>query len=136
MASETIIQGRRYVVKIDHRDGTTIKSQWTVPVKDEHRAFGIMLAADWTCDTVGWSLHIVDGKAQYLGRSAHDLGRPARMLFIAFYVIQPICHGYPSDPQRSKREAPPDRVRNAWLQGKYLRAVTIRKLGRGQPCKL
>jgi hypothetical protein len=130
------IQGHLYLSKADHRDGTPEKSQWTIALEDEFASFDRTLSESWAQAKAGWGLHIVDDKARYVGRSALNYGASPKDLFMIFFNIAQVAHGYPSDPQRSKREIPPDSIRAAWLAKQYLRPVVVRKLGRGQPCKL
>lgn len=129
------IRGYRYVVKSDHRDQTPIKSQWTVDTPTEFEVFERTVDQDWISDGHGWGLHISEGITAYLGKPARDGGSRGD-LFVAYFVFESVCHGYPSDPQRSSREIPPQRVRQEWLAEGLLRPATIRKLGRGQACRL
>jgi hypothetical protein len=129
------IMGYSYVSKPDHRDGTRVKSQWNIPIKDEHASFALGIDNGWKSGQAAWSLHLNDERAAYLGRSAVDPG-PVVPLFIAYFQISSICHGYPSDLKRSAREVPPNPVRGDWLAKGYLRPAVIRKIGRGLVCGL
>lgn len=125
----------QYLSKVDHRDGTPTKSQWTVPISDEYASFSLGVDSGWISDTAAWSLHLVDGLATYLGRSAQNPG-PVAQLCVAYFQLAALSHGYPSDPARSIREVPPNEVRSDWLAKRYMRPAVIRKLGRGLVCKL
>lgn len=124
-----------YFSKLDHRDGTAVKSQWTISVSDERASFALGVDSGWIIDQRAWGLYLKDGAADYLGKSAMSPG-PSVDLCIAFFQISEICHGYPSDPKRSVREIPPDTVRSDWISKGYLRSSVVRKLARGIPCKL
>lgn len=125
-----------YIIKIDHRDGTAVKSQWTIPVHDEHASFALGIDNGWISGQYAWSLHLRDGVADYLGRSAVSPG-PSVDLCVAFFQLASTCHGYPSDPRRSVREIPPEEVKNDWLSKGYLKSAVVRKLGRGvTKCRL
>ena len=124
-----------YIVKADHRDGSRIKSQWTIPVDKERASFAFGIDSGWVLDKRAWGLHLIDGVANYLGRSAVDPG-PSVDLCVAFFQIEEPCHGYPSEPKRSTREIPPEKVKNDWLSKGYLRASVVRKIGRGLTCRL
>lgn len=63
-----------------------------------------------------------------------------RELFIAKFVDSnenSKCHGYPADPCNEKQQdIPPEIILNDWLAKKYLRPQIVRKIGKGQKCKL
>lgn len=98
------ISGHYYISKLDHRDGTPVKSQWDITFKDECIAFSLGVTSGWVKESCAWSLHLTAGVAAYLGRSAVRGGSPRKPLFVAFFQIADVCHGYPSDPSRSSRE--------------------------------
>lgn len=128
------IAGYKYVVKLDHRDKSPAKSQWTITIQQEHSTFGSSVVNSWLQGGHGWGLHVVHGAVHKLGESARSYGE-AYDLFVGFFEISHVCHGYPSDPLRSSREIPPEGVRNDWLQQGLLRPAAIRKIGRGLRCK-
>src|SRR5262249_8786876 len=133
----TEIGGYKYISKTDHRDNTSSKSQWTISVDDEHACFDFGVSRSWVSSAgdSAWGLHVVDGRADYLGKTAPGR-QPEANLFVAFFQLADVCHGYPSDAKRSRRETPPVSVIRAWLEGGYLRGSVIRKLQLGQPCNL
>ena len=133
--NSSVVSGYRYISKPDHRDGTRSKSQWEIPIADEYAAFALGIGSGWVSGSSAWSLHLREGEAAYLGRSAAQYGSQSS-LFVAFFQMADICHGYPSDPARSSREVPPNNVRGDWLAKKYLRPAVIRKIGRGLTCAL
>lgn len=128
------VAGYDYVVKSDHRDGTPVKSQWTVSVPEELSVFETCISNDWVTDSAGWGLHIPTQILEKLGESAASYGT-RHDLFVAYFSVGSPSHGYPSDPVRSTREIPPTHILQAWLQGKHLRKATIRKMTKGMRCK-
>jgi hypothetical protein len=125
-----------YASKPDHRDGTRIKSQWTIEIIDEYACFQLGVDRSWKRDDVcAWGLHLVDGRAAYLGQTALDPG-PQADSWVAFFRLSDTCHGYPSDPKRSIKEVPPEAVRGDWLAMQYVRPAAVRKLGRTVKCRL
>lgn len=126
-----------YISKPDHRDGTPTKSQWTISFAEECAGFQLGVGRGWVAIDRGaaWGLHMVDGKVGYLGKTAANR-EPKSDLFVAFFQISDVCHGYPSDSKRSRREVPPTAVFKDWLMGKYLRPSVVRKLQQGQLCSL
>lgn len=129
------VAGHKYSPKSDHRDGTAKKSQWTVAVAAEIESFRLAVAEGWTNGALAWSLHIHNGRADYLGTSAKDPG-PDEPLFLALFEIAATCHGFPADHRRSNREKPPAHVQRAWLASPVIRDAVVRKIGRGQRCSL
>jgi hypothetical protein len=131
------IGGYKYVSKPDHRDGTSTKSQWIVSIGDEYACFEHGVSRGWVSISgdSAWGLHLVDGRCEYLGKTAPGHGPPSD-LFVAYFQLADVCHGYPSDLMRSRREAPPTSVARDWLTGKYLRPSVVRKLQQGQLCSL
>ena len=134
MSKHVDIAGYQYVVKADHRDRSPAKSQWTIAISQEYSTFEAAVINSWLKGDRGWGLHIVQGAVHKLGESARAYG-DAHELFVGFFEISHVCHGYPSDPVRSSREIPPEEVRNDWLQRDLLRPAAIRKIGRGLRCK-
>lgn len=124
-----------YVPHPDHRNGTALKSQWTISTADEHRCFDQARTAAWLDTTRGWGLHRPEGEPTYLGVGVDR----RRRLFVAKFVRgredEP-WHGYPADTQRHPQDLPSYAVRRAWLDDGILSAVIIRRLSKGQPCAL
>ena len=100
------ISGYLYTVKPDHRDGTLVKSQWTISIKDECACFKFGIDSNWKLDQRAWGLHLVNGAADYLGHTALDNG-PKTDLCVAFFQLKDTAHGYPSDPKRSIKKCLP-----------------------------
>jgi hypothetical protein len=128
-----------YSSKADHRDGTTIKSQWTISHTDETTSFDLATCENWSSSaTTRWGLHLGPAPGN-LGRSAFIFGTPTRDLFIAKFIdgnANDSWHGYPADPYRNQHDLPPSNVLRAWNSPIYLRPALIRKLVKGQLCTL
>lgn len=135
LTTTEIRPGVLYTCHPDHRNGTLGKSQWRVVPDEEIRCFARCLRDTWTRGAVGWSLHLVDGRPEYLG-VAQDHRTP---LFVAKFVDgtqRGIWHGYPADHQRNHADIPDLPILRDWLNGALLTRPKIRKLIRGQPCSL
>jgi len=127
-----------YIHKIDHRNGSSEKSQWTIsePIERQcfHRAYTSWRCTKHTC----WGLHFESSKVAYLGVSKSSAAI-ARNLFIAKFGDSnenSKWHGYPADHVLNQQDIPPEDVLAMWLQTQHLRPAAIRKLSRGQKCKL
>jgi hypothetical protein len=129
-----------YCSKTDHRDGTRVKSQWTIPFEDEESSFDRATESKWSSNaTVRWGLHFRMSSPENLGDSAAICGTPPRRLFIAKFVdgnARDSWHGYPADPYKNQQDIPPTSVLKAWLVMSYFRPALTRKLAKGQLCAL
>ncbi|MCG6135866.1 MAG: hypothetical protein MET45_14620 [Nostoc sp. LLA-1] len=129
-----------YIHKIDHRNNSPEKSQWTITEDDERNCFQFSLSSDWNKQPhSSWSLYLKNNTAQYIGNSAKK--EPIFcQLFIAKFVDSnknSKWHGYPANPSGQKpQDIPPEYVLNDWLQKEYLRRPLIRKIAKGQKCSL
>ena len=130
MSTTIAVAGHQYFAKRDHRDRTPDKSQWTIREDYERSVFERTVVESWLADGHGWGLHLAAGSVNKLGESARGHG-DVRDLFVAFFVMDSVCHGYPSDPIRSPREIPPTPVRRDWLTQGMMRPSAIRKMSRG-----
>jgi hypothetical protein len=124
-----------YLPKADHRDATAKKSQWWVTERREEGIFRHALSALWCTDQKAWGLRIDDDFPDYLGESARDPG-PVEPLAVAFFEVGNPSHGYPSYCRPGDKDAIPARVLADWLAQGLLSKAKIRKLGKGQRCKL
>lgn len=129
-----------YIHKMDHRDQSDKKSQWSISTDLERKCFVDAICAQWNLPQHNcWGLHFEDGKVSFLGITTRSEPKP-RQLFIAKFVDSnknSKWHGYPADPcDEKQQDIPPDSIRNDWLQKQYLRPQIIRKLAQGQKCKL
>jgi len=115
------------------RDGTSGKSQWRVSRQDEIRCFDGARASNWLVGPVGWGLHLSAGVPDYLG-VARD--HQSRVFVAKFTGEQNVWHGYPADHRRNHRDIPTESVLADWMREGLLARATVRKLTRGQPCRL
>lgn len=129
-----------YLHKMDHRDQSEKKSQWSISMDEERQCFTSAISFNWIlleCNC--WGLHLKNGKATYLGTTAKNEPK-LRQLFIAKFIDgnkDNKWHGYPADPCNEKQQdIPPDFIRKSWLERQYLRPQTVRKISRGQKCEL
>lgn len=87
----------------------------------------------------GWGLYFENGQVAYVGVTASDEPEE-RELFIAKFVDSDKndrWHGYPADPcGEKKQDIPPEKILNTWLQAGHLRPQVIRKITKGQKCRL
>ena len=84
-------------------------------------------------ENVGWGLHLPAGKPDYLGVAQDHESR----IFVAKFVRnQDVWHGYPADHRRNHQDIPTERVLHGWMRDGLLARAKIRKLTRGQPCRL
>lgn len=127
-----------YKVNIHHRNGNNSKSQWTIPESAEIDCFSVAGKEGWLVKDVGWGLHKISGKPDWLG-VAED---KATALFIAKFVGNQISttgiewHGYPANYRANSHDIPEQEVLRKWLTGSGLSAAKVRKIGKGQPCNL
>jgi hypothetical protein len=128
------VDGMVYLPHPDHRNASPTKSQWTITVQEELMAFQLSHARRWLNAGVGWGLHLVDGQPAYLGVLRDTQSRA----FLAKFVgseTQPVWHGYPADHCRT-HDQPAVAVLDDWLRSRLLKRQIIRKISKGQPCKL
>jgi hypothetical protein len=115
-----------------HRNGTPRKSQWTIPIEAEMNAFTGAWTAGWFASACIWGLHFDNGVVTYLG-----VGQDHQtQVFLAKFVDgqgTPNWHGYPID---HKEDRPPEQVMDSWLKGKYFNRAAVRRILRGQRCRL
>jgi len=133
-----ILPGITYIHKKDHRNDSPEKAQWTISEIEERECFQLGMQKSWnTPQFVSWGIHLKDGKAAYLGRTASKKG-DIRESFIAKFRDDQgnnCWHGYPADP-REDQDIPPSNVLRDWEMDKYLSPAKIRKILKKQKCKL
>jgi hypothetical protein len=116
-----------------HRTTGSRRSQWTISIPEEKTCFLRSIENLWLLQDVGWGLHYPAGAPEYLGVAEDQ----ETLLFIARFVGKSgAWHGYPADHQRNFQDIPDDRILRHWLELKLLAAAKIRKITRGQPCRL
>ncbi len=129
------VDGLRYGSKPDHRDNTAVKSQWTISVEHEVACFRFTAARHWFDGDRGWGLHLVDDSAAYLGVGIDRTHR----LFVARFEgdrNNTYWHGYPADHTRRTDDIPTEGIALQWIIANYLAKSKVRKLLKGQRCKL
>ena len=129
-----------YIHKIDHRNNSAEKSQWIIAEEKERGCFKYSLESGWNEPLyISWGLHFENNQVVCLGKAAKNEPDFCE-LFIAKFVDSTKnskWHGYPAHPSNQKQQdIPPEPVLNDWLKKQYLRPQIIRKISRGQKCKL
>ena len=135
----TIFPDISYIHKKDHRDNTPEKSQWTISELEERDCFEFSLRNNWnTPDCVSWGLYFDHtGNVGYLGKSASKEA-DKQNLFLAKFVDSNknnLWHGYPANHTKNQ-DRPPEQILNNWMKEKYFSVAKIRKISKGQKCKL
>jgi len=135
-----VLTGIFYIHKLDHRNNSPDKSQWSITPDEETNCFTGAITAKCTKSSCCWGLHFDNTKkVMYVGVTAKS-NPEERELFIAKFVDSnenSKWHGYPADPCNQKQQdIPPEFILNDWLAKKYLRPQIVRKIGKGQKCKL
>ena len=131
----TIRPGVFYIHKLDHRNRSPRKSQWTIPENEERRVFSHAYAQGWYTDTTGWGLRLVNGLVCDVGTSVDQI----RHLFIAKFVdgnSKSQWHGYPADHVMNQQDLPDVTLLRTWSTDGYLSFAKVRKIVRRQPCVL
>ncbi len=127
-----------YSSKVDHRDGTAIKSQWSIPLEDEEQAFVRSCGEGWIVGDHGWGLHLVEELPTFLGFGSRRRGRDGVQLFIARFDEGTAreWHGYPADPQFNNQDIPTEPVLSHWVSRAYITLAQKRRIMKAQPCVL
>ena len=116
-----------------HRNRTPEKSQWSISLAQEIAYFNTTYANQWIDNNNGWGLHYSEGRLDYLGLAQDYITR----VFIAKFVgDRGTWHGYPADHQQNQQDIPTERIRTIWINTNVLRPAQIRKITKGQPCRL
>ena len=122
-----------YAPNPQHRNKTKGKSQWSISRAQEVACFDTTHANQWVENNNGWGLHYSAGVPDYLGLAQDHTTR----VFIAKFVgNQGIWHGYPADHQQNQQDIPTERILAIWMKTNVLRPAKIRKIMKGQPCRL
>jgi hypothetical protein len=128
-----ITQGVDYTPNPLHRNWTSGKSQWTVQVAEEVAIFTNVHTSSWIEAGVGWGVYYNNGAIDYLGIAQDHITQ----VFLAKFVSdQNTWHGYPADHQRNRKDIPPPSITKRWLQNNILPRAKVRKILRGESCKL
>ena len=116
-----------------HRTKSSGRSQWTISISAEKTCFYLCIENLWILQEVGWGLHYPEGAPEYLGVS-EDQATP---IFIARFVGKSgAWHGYPADHQKNFQDIPDQGILLDWMNRNLLAASKIRKIVRGQSCRL
>jgi hypothetical protein len=132
--THTLANGSTYNVNPVHRNKTPGKSQWTITSPEEAQACSVCIQRDWVDEWTGWGLHYINGSPQYLGVGQDHV----TLVFIAKFVSEDqgtYWHGYPAHHSR-QWDRPAAAILAAWLRNEVLPAAKIRKVSKGEPCKL
>ena len=122
-----------YLPNSAHRSAGSQRSQWTISIPEERTCFQKCIENLWLLQDTGWGLHFPAGFPEYLGVAEDQ----ETSLFIARFVGKSgAWHGYPADHQRNFQDIPDGTILSNWLGRKLLGAAKIRKITRGQPCRL
>ena len=134
--------GVYYVHKMDHRDQSYEKSQWTITEVEERTCFTFAHQSNWSEPGKNYNccgLYIdVKSQVTYLGVSKPN-GPEKIEIFIAKFVDgnkNSIWHGYPANHVKNNQDIPPKEVLMKWANAGYIRMSQVRKLIGGQKCKL
>lgn len=133
-----VLTGIFYIHKLDHRNSSVVKSQWIISDLAERTCFQQAYDSCRSTTNICWGLHFDNNKVAYLGKSKSSAAE-IRNLFIAKFIDSnenSRWHGYPADPFLNRQDLPPEVILQFWLQSRYLHPATIRKLSKGQKCKL
>ena len=128
-----------YTHKVDHRNNSPEKSQWIITEAEERECFKYSFESCWDEQSfTSWGLYFKDNKVDYLGKTATN--EPMfSYLFIAKFVDSTKnhkWHGYPANPGGKQQDIPPVFVTKEWQNKNYLPRTKVRKISKGQKCKL
>jgi hypothetical protein len=132
--SVEIVPGVIYTIHPDHRNNTARKSQWRVTEDQEIACFNLSWRNEWIGADVGWGLHIVDNRAEYLGVGQDHL-TPVFMAKFKNDNVQPDWHGYPVDHTRNC-DRPLEPILRRWMDLQFIAPEKMSKILRGKPCRL
>lgn len=131
-----------YVINAQHRDGNPNKSQWIISEDDESVCFR-WAANDLTVlhlesQKICWGLYVVEDQLEYLGTSARNESNCNECLFIAKFVGDHGVnwHGYPANHVANPHDIPAPEVLRKWKERNFLRRPAVRKISKGQKCRL
>lgn len=125
----------RYTVKVDHRNNSRQKSQWTIAEQEERNCFHTMFNSNWYVSFDGWGLYIDNQKISYLGVGVDR----SMKLFIAKFIDSNqngLWHGYPANYIINQQDTPPEEILLDWVDKKYINMAKLRKINRNQPCRI
>ena len=130
-----VVSNQDYTIKLDHRNKTKEKSQWTVSHQDEVSIFIDAYTRTWVSEDNAWGVFFSNGNLDYLGVAQDHVTQ----IFIAKFVNDVIhnnWHGYPANYQIHSQDIPEESILKNWLDNDILPKSKINKIARGKPCKL
>ena len=131
-----VVSNQNYTIKLDHRNKSKDKSQWTVSHKDEvFTVFKDAYTRTWVSNNNAWGVFLNNGKLDYLGVAQDHFTQ----VFIAKFVNDTAhnnWHGYPADHQSHPQDIPDQAILNDWLVNGILPKAKISKIVGGKRCKL
>ena len=123
-----------YQFNQQHRDFHPNKSQWKITIQDELDVFSHAAQSNWIADDNAWGLYIINDAPSYLGMLPGD-----RLTFIAKFVVDVnlnAWHGYPADHVNKNHDIPDYNVLLSWLNIDLINLPKMRKIIRGQRCRI
>ena len=130
-----VVSNQNYTIKLDHRNKSKEKSQWTVSHQDEITIFVDAYTRIWVNKDNAWGVFFNNGKLDYLGVAQDHFTQ----VFIAKFINDTAhnnWHGYPADHQSHPQDIPDESILKNWLDNDILPKSKINKIARGKPCKL
>ncbi len=130
-----VVSNQNYTIKLDHRNKSKEKSQWTISHQDEVKVFINAYTRNWIYKDNAWGVFFDNRNINYLGVAQDHFTQ----VFIAKFVNdtnQTDWHGYPADYQLHSQDIPDEAILNDWLIHNVLPKSKINKIARGKPCKL
>jgi len=126
--------GLYYACHPHHRNGNGNKSQWTISKPAEISCFTHAHAQAWVDGTRAFGIFPI-GNPDYLGVAQER----HRQLFLARFEDgngNQRWHGYPADPQKKAGDRLSEVIKEKWIRTNVLPPAKVRKLQRGEPCRL
>jgi hypothetical protein len=131
-----VVSNQNYTIKLDHRNKSKDKSQWSVSHQDEvFTIFKNAYTHTWVSNNNAWGIFFNNGGLDYLGVAQDHVTQ----VFIAKFfkdVNHDNWHGYPADHQSNQQDIPDQAILNDWLVNKILPKAKISKIQGGKRCKL
>jgi len=130
-----VVSSQNYTIKLDHRNKSKDKSQWTISHQDEVDVFVNAYTRKWVCNNNSWGLFYKNGKIDYLGVAQDHVTQ----VFISKFVNDANhsnWHGYPADHKKHSQDIPDRIILDDWINNNVLPKAKIRKIQGMLPCKL
>jgi len=121
-----------YVHKDDHRNGSTVKSQWIISKERERDIFSLAMSSAWKDgDQKAWGLFMHGTTVSEIGYAVDR----SRILYLAKFVgaEQPaMWHGYPADHQANNADIPCNSILKAWMSENVIPKAAISRIVKGK----